>query len=217
METPALVVGQDSPLVAHFTDARNPEGFVWVTEGKVTATLRHTDAAEEVFSVDHLLRNGIFKPVVTPTHAGSAELILRLDGRGRGHRLRRHRRVYPTVESRGGRRGRGRARRARGVVSQGVPVEDGLRHGPGRVGDQRGARCAPRVSWWRPSGPAALGQPRDRAGRGHRRFCGSARRCGRGRARPGRARGRGDRGAVDADLGRRRGRSRASPRPRCAR
>jgi cobalt-zinc-cadmium efflux system membrane fusion protein len=27
MEYPALVVGQDSPLVAHFTDARDPAGF----------------------------------------------------------------------------------------------------------------------------------------------------------------------------------------------
>ncbi len=40
MEYPALVVGQPSPLVAHFTDARNPEGFQVVTKGRVTATLR---------------------------------------------------------------------------------------------------------------------------------------------------------------------------------
>ncbi len=80
METPAFVVGQDSPLVAHFTDARNPDAFVWVTAGKVTATLRYADGVEETFSVDHLLRNGIFKPVVAPTRAGAAELVLRLDG-----------------------------------------------------------------------------------------------------------------------------------------
>lgn len=80
METPALVVGQESPLVAHFTDARSPDGFVWVTAGKVTATLRYPDGAEEVFSVDHVLRNGIFKPIVKPGRAGPAVLALRLDG-----------------------------------------------------------------------------------------------------------------------------------------
>jgi len=80
METPAFVVGQDSPLVAHFTDARDPGGFAWVTSGTVTATLRYADGAEETFAVDHLLRNGIFKPVVRPTRAGDAELALRLEG-----------------------------------------------------------------------------------------------------------------------------------------
>lgn len=80
METPAFVVGEDSPLVAHFTDARDPEGFAWVTAGAVTATLRFADGTEERFSVDHLLRNGIFKPVVRPTRAGPAELTLRLEG-----------------------------------------------------------------------------------------------------------------------------------------
>ena len=37
LETPAFVVGQPSPLVSHFTDARDPEGFAWVTAGTVTA------------------------------------------------------------------------------------------------------------------------------------------------------------------------------------
>lgn len=80
MEWPALVVGQPSPLVAHFTDARDPAGFAWVTAGAVTARLRYADGAEETFSVDHLLRNGIFKPVVIPTRAGRAELTLVLSG-----------------------------------------------------------------------------------------------------------------------------------------
>lgn len=80
METPALVVGQESPLVAHFTDARNPEGFAWVTAGTVTATLRYADGTEEGFTVDHLLRNGIFKPIVKPARAGAAELTLQLTG-----------------------------------------------------------------------------------------------------------------------------------------
>ncbi len=80
METPAFVVGQPSPLVAHFTDAHNPRGFVWITEGAVTATLSWRDGTQEVFQVDHLLRSGIFKPVVTPARAGTASLTLRLEG-----------------------------------------------------------------------------------------------------------------------------------------
>ncbi|HMV68473.1 MAG TPA: hypothetical protein PKA64_16610, partial [Myxococcota bacterium] len=80
METPAFVVGHASPLVAHFTDARDPRGFVWVTAGTVTATLTWPDGTSEVFTVDHLLRSGIFKPVVTPARAGTASLTLRLEG-----------------------------------------------------------------------------------------------------------------------------------------
>jgi cobalt-zinc-cadmium efflux system membrane fusion protein len=71
---------------------------VWVTEGKVTATLRHTDGTEEVFSVDKLLRNGIFKPIVTPKRAGEAELILRLDGPVSGTVSIGKVRVYATVD-----------------------------------------------------------------------------------------------------------------------
>lgn len=99
METPALVVGQDSPLVAHFTDARSPEGFVWVTSGTVTATLTWPDGAAETFSVDHVLRNGIFKPVVRPAHAGVAQLALRLDGELSGTVPVGPITVYPTVEA----------------------------------------------------------------------------------------------------------------------
>jgi cobalt-zinc-cadmium efflux system membrane fusion protein len=80
MEYPAFVVGHDSPLVAHFTDTRDPDAFVWVTEGRVVATLRHADGTEEVFVADELLRNGIFKPVVRPSRAGAATLTLELTG-----------------------------------------------------------------------------------------------------------------------------------------
>lgn len=80
MEAPAFVVGQPSPLIAHFTDTRSAEGFVWVTSGQVEAALRYADGHRESFSVDHLLRNGIFKPIVTPTRAGEAELVLALTG-----------------------------------------------------------------------------------------------------------------------------------------
>ncbi|WP_257455270.1 efflux RND transporter periplasmic adaptor subunit [Archangium lipolyticum] len=80
MEYPALVVGQPSPLVAHFTDARDPNGFRVVTKGRVTATLRYADGTEERFVADKLLRDGIFKPVVQPTRAGEGTLTLRLEG-----------------------------------------------------------------------------------------------------------------------------------------
>jgi cobalt-zinc-cadmium efflux system membrane fusion protein len=80
MEHPAFVMGQESPLVAHFTDARDPEAFRWVTEGRVTATLRYADGSEERFIAEKLLRNGIFKPIVKPGRAGEATLSLELEG-----------------------------------------------------------------------------------------------------------------------------------------
>lgn len=80
MEYPSLVVGVESPLIAHFTDTRDPLSFVWVTEGSVVATLRFADGTEESFAADKLLRNGIFKPLVTPTKAGQATFTLTLLG-----------------------------------------------------------------------------------------------------------------------------------------
>jgi RND family efflux transporter MFP subunit len=80
LEYPALVVGQPSPLAAHFTDARDANGFRVVTKGRVTATLRSADGTEERFAADTPLRAGIFKPVVQPTKAGEGTLTLRLEG-----------------------------------------------------------------------------------------------------------------------------------------
>lgn len=80
MEYPAFVVGEDSPLVAHFTDARDPGGFQAVTRGRVTVDLRYADGKNETFVADHLLRDGIFKPAVTPTRSGAAKLFLKLEG-----------------------------------------------------------------------------------------------------------------------------------------
>ena len=80
MEYPSFVAGKESPLVAHFTDARDPEAFHWVTEGRLTATLRYADGTDEVFAAEKLLRNGIFKPVVKPGKAGEATLTLVLEG-----------------------------------------------------------------------------------------------------------------------------------------
>src|SRR5687767_9454180 len=39
MEYPAFVAGEASPLIAHFTDARDPNGFRAITRGRVTAIL----------------------------------------------------------------------------------------------------------------------------------------------------------------------------------
>ncbi|MBS1149840.1 MAG: hypothetical protein H6Q89_1538 [Myxococcaceae bacterium] len=79
MEYPALVVGQTSPLVAHFTDTRDPNAFHPVTQGQVTAVLKLGDQ-EERFVTDKPLRDGIFKPIVTPQRAGAATLTLILEG-----------------------------------------------------------------------------------------------------------------------------------------
>lgn len=80
MEYPALVVGQESALIAHFTDTRDPNQFVWVTTGSAVATLRFQDGTEESFAAEKLLRNGIFKPIVTPTKAGLATFTITLAG-----------------------------------------------------------------------------------------------------------------------------------------
>ena len=79
MEYPALVVGHSSPLVAHFTDARDPNAFHPVTQGQVTAVLKIGDQ-EARFTTDKPLRDGIFKPIVTPKHAGTGTLTLILEG-----------------------------------------------------------------------------------------------------------------------------------------
>jgi membrane fusion protein, heavy metal efflux system len=80
MEYPALVVGEESALVAHFTDARDPDGFKVVKTGRVTATLRDASGKETKFVAEKLLRDGIFKPVVKPTVAGDGSLSLLLEG-----------------------------------------------------------------------------------------------------------------------------------------
>lgn len=99
LEYPAFVVGADSPQVAHFTDARNPENFVWVTEGTVTATLSYADGGTESFVAEKLLRNGIFKPVVRPTRAGAATLSFVLTGPVSGSIVAGAVQVFPTVEA----------------------------------------------------------------------------------------------------------------------
>lgn len=80
MEYPSFVTGEESPLVAHLTDTRDPDHFRVIKTGKVTAELRYANGIMETFVADKLLRDGIFKPVVTPGQAGDATLSLRLEG-----------------------------------------------------------------------------------------------------------------------------------------
>ena len=80
MKYPAFVSGSESPLVAHFTDVRDPETFHAVIRGQLTATLRFKDGSEQVFLAERPLRDGIFKPIVKPTKAGNATLTLALTG-----------------------------------------------------------------------------------------------------------------------------------------
>jgi RND family efflux transporter MFP subunit len=80
MEYPAFVVGAESPLIAHFTDTRDPEAFHPIVRGQITATLRFKDGSQEVFKAEKPLRDGIFKPIVKPTKAGEGTLTLSLTG-----------------------------------------------------------------------------------------------------------------------------------------
>lgn len=80
MEYPSFVVGEASPLIAHFTDVRDANRFAAVTKGGVTATLIYADDTKVDFSVAQPLRAGVFKPIVAPTKPGRATLVLRLEG-----------------------------------------------------------------------------------------------------------------------------------------
>lgn len=80
MEYPAFVAGAESSLVANLTDTRDPEGFVAIASGRLTATLAFEGGAIEQFVADAPQRLGVFKPVVKPTQAGTATLSLRLEG-----------------------------------------------------------------------------------------------------------------------------------------
>jgi membrane fusion protein, heavy metal efflux system len=80
LEYPALVVGMESPLLAHFTDTRNIEGFAPIREGRVVATLEYDGGAADAFAADTPRREGIFQPVVKPTAVGTATLTLKLEG-----------------------------------------------------------------------------------------------------------------------------------------
>lgn len=73
VEFPALVTGQPSTFVAHFTWLAD---FKPVSGGKLTVVLSGGAAPEERFAVDAPAVPGIFKPVVTPKTVGQRELTL---------------------------------------------------------------------------------------------------------------------------------------------
>jgi RND family efflux transporter MFP subunit len=74
-ERRTFVVGQESKLAAHLTDLRD-----WspVSEGRLDAVLVDASGRETVYSVDGILRPGIFQPIVKPGAAGNFELRIRL-------------------------------------------------------------------------------------------------------------------------------------------
>lgn len=79
VEFPAFVVGQKSPFAAHLTRL---DRFQPIASGVVTLTLSGGGVADEVFSVDAASVPGIFHPVALPTHPGTRQVAIRLQGEG---------------------------------------------------------------------------------------------------------------------------------------
>ena len=78
-EYPPLAVGQTSRFAIHLTHL---DSFKAVTEGRVEVHLRATGGAVETYSADAPSRPGIFGVDVTPTGAGTRELVIVLKARG---------------------------------------------------------------------------------------------------------------------------------------
>ena len=79
VEFPILVVGQPSRFAAHMSWMDN---FKAVGEGRLTVELVRADGTQRV-AISVSDTPGIFRPELTPTKAGPARLIMRLDARGR--------------------------------------------------------------------------------------------------------------------------------------
>ncbi len=73
VEFRAFARGQDSPLAAHLTRL---DTFKALEKGRVSAVLAGGGAPEERFEVAGPQVPGIFRPVVTPQHAGPRQLTL---------------------------------------------------------------------------------------------------------------------------------------------
>lgn len=73
VEFPPLVVGETSSFAAHLTTLPD---FKALSAGKVTVRLTGGDQPDEVFSVDRASQPGIFRPEVTPKHAGERDLAI---------------------------------------------------------------------------------------------------------------------------------------------
>lgn len=73
VEFPQLVVGEKSAFAAHLTTLAD---FRALAAGKVTVRLSGGGQPDELFSVDSASQPGIFRPDVTPAHAGERELSI---------------------------------------------------------------------------------------------------------------------------------------------
>ncbi|MGH1348776.1 MAG: efflux RND transporter periplasmic adaptor subunit [Nannocystales bacterium] len=80
VEFPVLVVGHESPFAAHFTWL---EGFGPVATGQVSVVLSGGGGAEETFSSEPSSTPGIFRPVVSPSHAGERQVLVVLESAGK--------------------------------------------------------------------------------------------------------------------------------------
>jgi cobalt-zinc-cadmium efflux system membrane fusion protein len=76
VEFRSFVQGEDSPLAAHLTRL---DTFKALEEGRVSAVLAGGGAPEERFEVAGPQVPGIFRPVVSPQHAGSRQLTLLIE------------------------------------------------------------------------------------------------------------------------------------------
>lgn len=75
VEFPRLVAGETSAFAAHLTTLAD---FKALTAGKVSVRLAGDGQPDEVFSVDGASQPGIFRPEVTPRHAGERELSIEI-------------------------------------------------------------------------------------------------------------------------------------------
>lgn len=73
VEFPRLVLGEKSAFAAHLTTLAD---FKALTAGRVTVRLTGGDQPDEAFAVEGASQPGIFRPEVTPQHAGDRELSI---------------------------------------------------------------------------------------------------------------------------------------------
>ena len=73
VEFPRLVVGEKAAFAAHLTTLAD---FRAVTAGRVSVRLSGGDKPDEVFGLAGVSQPGIFRPVVTPGHAGERTLSI---------------------------------------------------------------------------------------------------------------------------------------------
>lgn len=79
VEYPPLVVGSGSEFAAHMTELG--ESFRAVEQGRFTVVLSD-NGPEERFTVDAPAQPGIYRPIVTPRHAGTRRMSLHLESEG---------------------------------------------------------------------------------------------------------------------------------------